>query len=73
VCVGAIVHPTFLVDGFVAGMWDVKDGDLLLRPFGPLPEAVMAELAEEGARLLAFAGAAGGSVTWRPAGLRPAA
>ncbi|MEU8106742.1 winged helix DNA-binding domain-containing protein [Nonomuraea muscovyensis] len=73
VCVGAIVHPTFLVDGVVAGMWDVKDGDLLLRPFGPLPEAVMAELAEEGARLLAFAGAAGGSVTWRPAGLRPAA
>lgn len=66
VCVGAMVHPTFLVDGVVAGRWDLKDDDLVLKPFAALPEAVMAELAEEGARLLAFAGAAGGRVTWRP-------
>ncbi|MEU8245705.1 winged helix DNA-binding domain-containing protein [Nonomuraea sp. NPDC048916] len=63
VCVGAVVHPTFLVDGFVAGRWDLKDGDLVIEPFHPLPGPVMAELAGEGERLLAFAGARG-AVTW---------
>ncbi|MEV0597306.1 winged helix DNA-binding domain-containing protein [Nonomuraea cavernae] len=63
VCVGAIVYPTFLVDGFVAGRWDLRDGDLVVEPFDPLPEPVMAELADEGRRLLAFAGAPG-AVSW---------
>lgn len=62
VCVGAVVHPTFLVDGVVAGMWDITGGALLLRPFGPLPGAALAELEEEGARLLAFTGHPGGAV-----------
>ncbi|WP_113702331.1 winged helix DNA-binding domain-containing protein [Nonomuraea lactucae] len=66
VCVGAIVYPTFLVDGVVAGMWDLKGGALVMEPFHPLPEAVMEELAEEGGRLLAFAGADGERVTWLP-------
>ncbi|WP_049567803.1 winged helix DNA-binding domain-containing protein [Nonomuraea sp. SBT364] len=56
VSVGSVVYPTFLVDGVVAGMWDLKDGVLRLRPFRPLPGTVMAELAAEGERLLAFAG-----------------
>ncbi|WP_336206645.1 winged helix DNA-binding domain-containing protein [Nonomuraea sp. LPB2021202275-12-8] len=69
VCVGAVVYPTFLVDGVVAGIWDLKDGVLDLRPFHPLPEPAMAELAAEGARLLGFAGAQGETITWqRPSG-----
>ncbi|WP_219508109.1 winged helix DNA-binding domain-containing protein [Nonomuraea ceibae] len=56
VCVGAVIHPTFLVDGVVAGMWDLKDDTLTLRPFRPLPGPVMEELTAEGERLLAFAG-----------------
>ncbi|GGS64823.1 hypothetical protein GCM10010156_24670 [Planobispora rosea] len=37
--------PVFLVDGFVRGVWTVKDGAVLVSPFRPLadPEAVLAE------------------------------
>lgn len=66
VCVGAVIYPTFLVDGVVAGMWDLKDDTLIVRPFAPLMETTQAELAEEGARLLTFAGAGGGAITWQP-------
>ncbi|MEV4893425.1 winged helix DNA-binding domain-containing protein [Nonomuraea sp. NPDC055795] len=68
ICVGSIIYPTFLVDGTVGGMWDFKDGALVLVPFSPLPEAARAELAEEGARLLAFAGHEGGAIEWRAPG-----
>ncbi|TYB66719.1 winged helix DNA-binding domain-containing protein [Nonomuraea sp. PA05] len=65
VCVGAAVYPTFLVDGTVGGMWDLKDGVLKVEPFAPLSGEVMAEVAAEGARLMAFAGVAGeGEVVW---------
>ncbi|TMR16133.1 DNA glycosylase AlkZ-like family protein, partial [Nonomuraea zeae] len=66
VCVGAIIYPTFLVDGTVGGMWDLKGGVLTVEPFHPLPDEVMGELAAEGARLMAFAGVEEGSITWRP-------
>ncbi|MEV4174762.1 winged helix DNA-binding domain-containing protein [Nonomuraea sp. NPDC049709] len=66
VCVGAAVYPTFLVDGTVGGMWDLKDGVLTVEPFHPLPDAVMAELASEGARLMAFAGVQEGEIAWSP-------
>ncbi|MFG1947038.1 winged helix DNA-binding domain-containing protein [Nonomuraea sp. NPDC048826] len=62
ISVGATVYPTFLVDGMVAGMWDLQDGGLVMRPFAPLPAGVVAELEEEGARLLAFAGFPGGPI-----------
>lgn len=65
VCVGAVVFPTFLVDGVVAGRWELKDGVLDLRPFRPLPERARAELAAEGAGLLAFAGVPDGTLAWR--------
>ncbi|MGW1196767.1 winged helix DNA-binding domain-containing protein [Streptomyces sp. NPDC002536] len=43
----AVVRPTFLVDGFVRGMWETDGGRLLITPFQPLPEreraAVLAE------------------------------
>ncbi|MFI7704916.1 winged helix DNA-binding domain-containing protein [Nonomuraea sp. NPDC049480] len=66
VCVGAVIYPTFLVDGTVGGMWDLKNGVLTVEPFHPLPDGVMDELAAEGARLTAFAGAEEGSITWLP-------
>jgi Winged helix DNA-binding domain len=54
VIVGGEVLPTILVDGFVAGTWALDDGRVRLAPFGPLPERVKRELADESARLEAF-------------------
>lgn len=65
ICVGATVFPTFLVDGVVGGMWDLKDATLVMQPFQPLGETHTAALEEEGGRLLAFAGFEGGSITWQ--------
>ncbi|MEV0234455.1 winged helix DNA-binding domain-containing protein [Nonomuraea sp. NPDC050786] len=66
VCVGSVVYPTFLVDGTVGGMWDLKNGVLTVEPFRPLPDGVREELAVEGARLMAFAGVEEGSIAWLP-------
>ena len=48
------VAQTFLVDGFVAGMWSAEDGCVALEPFSPLPRSVKQELKEGAARLEAF-------------------
>src|SRR5262249_27082432 len=45
------VAQTFLVDGFVAGIWIVDDGRDVTEPFEPLPRAVRAELDDEAGRL----------------------
>jgi hypothetical protein len=45
----------FLVDGFIAGSWQVKAGTLTLKPVRRLSKAELAELKDEGMRLLAFA------------------
>ncbi|MFN3651593.1 MAG: winged helix DNA-binding domain-containing protein [Armatimonadota bacterium] len=54
----ALVLPTFLVDGFVAGTWKVtrqrKTAILTLSPFGAVPEAAREELTAEGDRLARF-------------------
>lgn len=54
----ADVLPTMLVDGFVAGTWQLRRGDgratIMLRPFAPLPDAVEADLHEEAERLLSL-------------------
>lgn len=49
---GAMVLPTFLVDGFVRGTWSVKDGRLLLAPLGHLAKADMAALMDEADALM---------------------
>ena len=48
------VAQTFLVDGFVAGMWRVDDGRVVIEPFAPLSRSVRRELEDEAARLEAF-------------------
>ena len=52
------VLATFLVDGYVAGTWEIirkgKNATLKLTPFGSMPRPVRTDLREEGARLLAF-------------------
>jgi hypothetical protein len=50
----ALVHATILVDGFVAGTWQLEDGRIRLEPFGKLSRPVRAALAEEAERVEAF-------------------
>ena len=48
------IAQTFLVDGFVAGIWSVSDGRVALQPFAPLARSAQRELRDEAARLTAF-------------------
>ena len=48
------VAPTFLVDGFVAGMWRVEAGRVRIEPFSPLPRVRRREVEDEAARLEAW-------------------
>ena len=58
---GGEVRPTFLVDGFVAGIWTLERGRVRLEPFVALSRSARRELAEEASRLEAFVQASGGS------------
>jgi hypothetical protein len=53
------IHPTFLVDGFAAGMWSIKatkkKATLTLEPFEKLTRKARGELESEGEALLRFA------------------
>jgi hypothetical protein len=48
------VAQTFLVDGFVAGVWRVESGRVVPEPFAALPSAVQRELEDEAGRLEGF-------------------
>ena len=48
------VAQTFLVDGFVAGMWRVENERVVVEPFAPLSRSVQREVADEADRLQAF-------------------
>jgi hypothetical protein len=48
------VARTFLVDGFVAGIWREENGRVVPEPFSPLPRSVGRELEDEAGRLEAF-------------------
>ena len=48
------VAQTFLVDGFVAGLWSVTNGRVAAEPFAPLSRSAQRELKEEAGRLEAF-------------------
>jgi winged helix DNA-binding protein len=49
-----LVHATILVDGFVAGTWQLEQGRVVLKPFGKLDAGVKRALKEEAERLEAF-------------------
>jgi hypothetical protein len=51
---GGWVKSTLLVDGFVAGVWEVEDGRVRVEPFAPLPRAALREVEDEAARLEAW-------------------
>ncbi len=48
------VAQTFLVDGFVAGIWRAENGRVVAEPFAPLSRPVRREVKEEAGRLEAF-------------------
>jgi hypothetical protein len=48
---GGMVEATFLVDGFVAGLWRAERGRLRIEPFAPLSRAWRREVEAEAARL----------------------
>jgi hypothetical protein len=52
------ILPTFLVDGFVAGVWDVslqkKTATLTISPFAPISRRVRLDLATEAEKLVRF-------------------
>jgi hypothetical protein len=52
-----IVHATILVDGFVAGTWQLENGRVRLEPFGKLDAAAKRALKDEAERLEAFVAA----------------
>lgn len=55
VCPGySMVHPTFLVDGFVAGIWSVAGAGLTVSPFRRLSDVDAASVLDEAGRLLRF-------------------
>jgi hypothetical protein len=51
-----LVHATILVDGFVAGTWQLENGRVRLEPFGKLAPGVTRALQEEAGRLESFVG-----------------
>jgi hypothetical protein len=51
---GGEVRATFLVDGFVAGLWTFAGGRVRLQPFAPLPRVARREVEDEARRLEAF-------------------
>jgi hypothetical protein len=51
---GGWVKSTFLVDGFVAGVWEVEDGRVETESFVRLTRTQQAEVADEAARLAAW-------------------
>ncbi|HZR39302.1 MAG TPA: winged helix DNA-binding domain-containing protein, partial [Ktedonobacteraceae bacterium] len=55
----SMVLPTFLVDGFVRGVWKIErsttQAKLLIQPFEPLTDNVRQDLLREGERLLHWA------------------
>jgi len=51
---GGMVEATFLVDGFVAGLWRVERGRVRTEPVAPLPRVWRREVADEAERLEAW-------------------
>jgi hypothetical protein len=65
---GLPVRGLVLVDGFARASWAVEGDALVVRSAGPLTGDERDDVAAEGARLLAFLGAAATDVRFEPAG-----
>lgn len=50
---GNQAHRTLLVDGFLAGVWRLDEGALVVEPFGRLTRAQRQEVSDEAGRMLA--------------------
>jgi hypothetical protein len=50
----SMVHATFLVDGFVAGIWQIQGDEVRVTPFGPLASNEADAVRSEADRLLSF-------------------
>jgi hypothetical protein len=50
----SMVHATLLVDGFVAGMWQIQGDEVRITPFRKLTRSETAAVHAEAARLLTF-------------------
>jgi hypothetical protein len=50
----SMVHATFLVDGFVAGIWQIQGAEVRVIPFGPLATDDADAVRAEADRLLSF-------------------
>ncbi|GAA3845991.1 winged helix DNA-binding domain-containing protein [Streptomyces sp. NPDC003631] len=50
---GNQAHRTFLVDGFLAGVWKLEEETLVIEPFGGLTRAQREDVTREGERMLA--------------------
>jgi hypothetical protein len=59
--INGIIRSTFLIDGFVRGIWKIEQtrqsATLIVQPFEPLNDADRDALAAEGTKLLSFAAA----------------
>ena len=51
---GGMVEATFLLDGFVAGLWRLEKGRVRIEPFAPVPRVWRREVEDEAARLEAW-------------------
>jgi winged helix DNA-binding protein len=51
---GGMVEATFLVDGYVAGLWRIERGRVRVEPFAPLPRVWRRAVEDEAARLEAW-------------------
>jgi Winged helix DNA-binding domain len=51
---GGMVEATFLVDGFVAGLWKAERDRVRVEPFAPLPRVQRREVEDEASRLEAW-------------------
>jgi hypothetical protein len=51
---GGWVRSTFLVDGVVAGTWELERGRVVVAPFAPLPRRMQRDVAGEAAKLEAW-------------------
>jgi len=62
-----LIPGALLIDGFVAGAWDLKAKTLRVTPYAKIPSTIEADIAAEARRLLDYAGLPNGRIEVRQA------